>query len=83
MNICICIRMCQSLICTSVCVYVSQGLITGLACIHNANFLHLDLKPDNLFLSKEHGVKIGDFGFFFSYRPAPSPPSFLTPSLTL
>jgi len=33
-----------------------------LNCIHSANFLHLDLKPDNLFLSDQHGIKIGDFG---------------------
>jgi len=33
-----------------------------LSCIHSANFLHLDLKPDNLFLSDQHGIKIGDFG---------------------
>ena len=41
---------------------LSQGLMTGLHHIHSANYLHLDLKPDNLFLSSNDGIKIGDFG---------------------
>jgi serine/threonine protein kinase len=41
---------------------ISKGLMTGLHCIHSANYLHLDLKPDNLFLSSADGIKIGDFG---------------------
>ena len=42
--------------------HISQGMMTGLHHIHSANFLHLDLKPDNLFLSSAFGIKIGDFG---------------------
>ena len=34
----------------------------GLNEIHNKNIIHKDLKPDNLFLTKDLKVKIGDFG---------------------
>ena len=34
----------------------------GLKHIHDQNILHLDLKPANIFLTKRHYLKIGDFG---------------------
>ncbi|GAB1315146.1 mitosis inhibitor protein kinase swe1 [Madurella fahalii] len=34
----------------------------GLAVIHNAGFIHLDLKPANLFITFDGYLKIGDFG---------------------
>jgi len=39
-----------------------HGILSGLSHIHSANLLHLDLKPDNIFLDNESGIKIGDFG---------------------
>ena len=34
----------------------------GLKSIHNKNLIHRDLKPDNLFVTSENKLKIGDFG---------------------
>lgn len=34
----------------------------GLRFIHDAGVIHLDLKPSNVFLTKEGRFKIGDFG---------------------
>jgi serine/threonine protein kinase len=41
---------------------VSQGILSGLARIHNAGFLHLDLKPANIFFDDTFRPLIGDFG---------------------
>ena len=34
----------------------------GLRFIHDAGVIHLDLKPSNVFLTREGRFKIGDFG---------------------
>ena len=39
-----------------------QGFLSGLDLLHTNNLIHLDLKPENLFLSDDGGIKIGDFG---------------------
>jgi mitosis inhibitor protein kinase SWE1 len=38
--------------------------------IHESNFIHLDLKPANIFITFEGALKIGDFGLASSW-PAP------------
>lgn len=45
-------------------------LSQGLKSIHDANFIHLDLKPANVFVDWEGCLKIGDFGLASSW-PAP------------
>lgn len=37
-------------------------ILTGLKFIHEKNYLHLDLKPANIFVTFEGQLKIGDFG---------------------
>lgn len=37
-------------------------ILNGLKFIHSKNYLHLDLKPANIFVTFEGSLKIGDFG---------------------
>lgn len=37
-------------------------LLNGLVHLHNHHFMHLDIKPANIFLGKDGRLKIGDFG---------------------
>lgn len=41
---------------------VILGVSRGMACLHDKNFIHRDLKPDNIFLDENYNPKIGDFG---------------------
>lgn len=38
------------------------GIADGLRYIHSQNIIHRDLKPDNIFLTDNDTIKIGDFG---------------------
>ncbi|EME80776.1 uncharacterized protein MYCFIDRAFT_114448 [Pseudocercospora fijiensis CIRAD86] len=46
-------------------------LSQGVKAIHDAHFIHLDLKPANVFIDWEGLLKIGDFGMASSW-PAPA-----------
>lgn len=37
-------------------------ILKGLQYLHSYRFIHRDIKPDNLFKTKEKKFKIGDFG---------------------
>ncbi|KAF8977109.1 hypothetical protein BGZ46_007641 [Entomortierella lignicola] len=39
-----------------------QDISAGLQAIHNSDVVHLDLKPENIFISSTGSLKIGDFG---------------------
>lgn len=43
--------------------YVLVQCFMGLASMHRNNFLHRDIKSDNIFLSKSGNVKLADFGW--------------------
>lgn len=43
-------------------VIVVQGVLEGLAACHHAGILHLDIKPANVLVTTDGGVKIVDFG---------------------
>jgi len=42
-------------------------ILDGVSYLHSRNIVHLDLKPDNIFVTKEGDIKIIDFGI--SYDP--------------
>ena len=52
----------NNLIEKSIIYHIIQNICYGLQEIHNKNMIHRDLKPDNLFLSENFKIKIGDFG---------------------
>lgn len=39
-----------------------RQILEAVSYIHNAGFIHRDLKPTNIFIDKSNNVKVGDFG---------------------
>lgn len=54
---------------------IFKQLTTGLSYLHSMNIIHLDLKMENIFLTREGFVKIGDFGIARHLDPSESEPS--------
>ena len=52
-------------------VRIADALAEGLAAAHSKGVIHRDLKPDNIFLLSEGGVKILDFGLAHVQAPRP------------
>lgn len=53
---------------TNIARHVFKQFINGLEACHSRGIAHRDLKPDNLFLTKDFTLKIGDFGFAKRFR---------------
>ncbi len=43
--------------------FILQQIAQGLNAIHQQNIIHQDIKPENIFISNEGAVKLGDLGF--------------------
>jgi eukaryotic-like serine/threonine-protein kinase len=41
---------------------IMSGVLAGLACAHQAGIAHRDVKPENVLLTSNGGVKVADFG---------------------
>jgi hypothetical protein len=48
---------------------VASRVVAGLAFLHQKNIYHRDLKSDNLLLSRDGTLKIGDFGYAATVDP--------------
>src|SRR5262245_26162516 len=52
---------------------ITRGVASGLAYAHLKSIVHRDIKPDNVMLTRENGVKILDFGVATFALPADAP----------
>ncbi|KAL1244312.1 Membrane-associated tyrosine- and threonine-specific cdc2-inhibitory kinase [Trichinella spiralis] len=48
--------------------YFLIDLLIALKHLHDNRFVHLDLKPENIFLTKDEICKVGDFGLLFNQK---------------
>ncbi|CAL2048263.1 unnamed protein product [Caenorhabditis brenneri] len=55
-----------------------RQILDGLQFIHGNGYVHRDIKPDNLLLTKKDTIKISDFGFARLYRAADGMESLLS-----
>jgi len=50
--------------------HIIDGICSGLAYAHKHNIIHSDLKPGNIFVTKNGDVKVFDFGIARAMKPA-------------
>ena len=45
---------------------IMLGIVDGIALLHSANYMHRDLKPDNILIADKDSPKLADYGFVCS-----------------
>lgn len=67
--------------------YILQQIAAGVGAIHLQNLVHQDIKPENIFISDQGEVKLGDLGFSISLaeteKPVQGTPAYLPPEVIL
>jgi len=49
---------------------IFKQLLRALHSLHQQGYVHRDVKPENVFLTEKHRVRLGDFGFATRWRPS-------------
>jgi serine/threonine kinase 38 len=57
--------------------YISE-LIVAIDSIHRLNYIHRDLKPDNILICRDGHIKLSDFGLCAKFKIKPTLDYFLT-----
>lgn len=63
--------------------FILGQIVQGLSAIHQRDIIHQDIKPENIFISHEGEVKLGDLGFSVTKdqpdQPIQGTPAYLAP----
>ena len=70
-----------------ICLHILQQITAGVQAIHRHNLIHQDIKPENIFISNQGEVKLGDLGFSVSLadkeKQVQGTPAYLPPEVIL
>jgi len=77
----------QNLMPLDISLFILYQICSGLSTLHQKQYIHRDVKPDNILISNEGIVKLGDFGFAESTSESNKriwgTPAYMAPELIL